>query len=442
MRTLLRKALDTDRIIHPHRRTSGRRKKLLVLLGAGSSISCGMPTVAELDKQMTSWATAWSDVHQWPNYFVALWKAVERYYAAGKLSLRPTVNFEKAIGEMVALSHWVTPAPWGDTLREITCQSAMPPYLHFPFAADYGPTITIRDQLSHLLIKLATYMRGLSGSLDRTARSIAQYGTLLRKLREVFDVGIYNLNYDTVALTAWPDAYVGFDSTGAFDAGAVNRRTTWGFIYHLHGSVHHSLKGPLDDRIEWRPDLTSEFFDGHQGLSADTRSDGRSFPKTTLVAGGFKLDQLLVEPFHSLHASLVRHLYQADAVLIGGYGFADSHVNRALRNRLATCATQHRPPVLVLDRGNDDTDPMAFRHDLWANEVCRTLHVSGWCFRKPGHDSPPDVAELALKKGYEVVPGHRVALWYGGFVEAVSRVDAIVSWLDGSDDKTLAAPAS
>jgi hypothetical protein len=35
-----------------------------------------------------------------------------------------------------------------------------------------------------------------------------------------------------------------------------------------------------------------------------------------------------------LQAALVRHVYEADAILIGGYGFADVHVNRALRNRL------------------------------------------------------------------------------------------------------------
>src|SRR6266542_3210320 len=37
-------------------------------------------------------------------------------------------------------------------------------------------------------------------------------------------------------------------------------------------------------------------------------SGQKANPSTTLIAGGFKLDQLLVEPFHSLHASFVRHV--------------------------------------------------------------------------------------------------------------------------------------
>jgi hypothetical protein len=63
-----------------------------------------------------------------------------------------------------------------------------------------------------------------------------------------------------------------------------------------------------------------------------------------------------------MHASLVRHVYAADAILIGGYGFGDVHINRALRNRLAMPGK--RPPVMVLDRANAKTDPMAFREDF------------------------------------------------------------------------------
>ena len=107
----------------------------------------------------------------------------------------------------------------------------------------------------------------------------------------------------------------------------------WHFLYHLHGSAHYSLSPPEGHGpIVWRPDLHGQFNDGHSGIAGDQRSDGKSFPTTKLIAGGLKLDQLLVEPFHSFHSALVRDVYEADAILIGGYGFGDEHVNRALRN--------------------------------------------------------------------------------------------------------------
>ena|SRR5437660_4817284 len=105
------------------------RKKLLVILGAGSSIPRGMPSVAVLDEYMKGWGRDWAEHYNFPNYFDALWQSVQSYYESGNFSLRPSLNFEKILGEMVALSHWVAPAPWGDTLRQIVSGGALPPEL-------------------------------------------------------------------------------------------------------------------------------------------------------------------------------------------------------------------------------------------------------------------------------------------------------------------------
>ena len=205
-------------------------------------------------------------------------------------------------------------------------------------------------------------------------------------------------------------------------------------MYHLHGSVHHSLVGVFGNEICWR-DLGEKFIDGHQGQPGDKRTEGRSFPKTTIVAGGFKLDQLLVEPFHLFHAALVRHVYAADAILIGGYGFTDVHINRALRNRFAIPA--RRLPVMVLYHAGSKTDPMAFRYDPWAFELCAALNASGNYFFEPGHTSPPIPSELAATGAFEVSTPHRVAIGYGGFGEAATRLDGILPWLDGQPDDVL-----
>ena len=69
---------------------------------------------------------------------------------------------------------------------------------------------------------------------------------------------------------------------------------------------------------------------------------------------------------------------------------------------------------------------MAFRDDLWANELCLTLGTNGHFFSESGHTSPPVPAELAAKGAFEVAAPHGVALWHGGFVEAATRLDGIV----------------
>ncbi len=424
------------------------RKKLLVILGAGSSISGGMPSVSELDGLVEKWSDAWAAKHGFSNHYRALKTAMENYYGQGAARPKPSLNFETILGQMVALSHWMTPAPFGDPLRQVACEGAAPPNLTFSSAslfggpAPYAATVEVTDQLTHILVELAKCFRSRCIAINSIDEVFSKYRALDDALCASFDVGIYNLNYDTLAEMAWPGAYTGFDAKGEFDAAMVHRRQEWGFVYHLHGSVHHALNQPTGgDRIVWRNDLSASFNDGYPGRPGDKRSEGRELPITTLVAGGFKLDQLLVEPFHSLHAALVRHVYEADAVLIGGYGFSDEHVNRALRNRLAGRVAKERGPVMVLDRADDRADPMACRYDHWAHNLIRSLQAPGDFFREPGHAAwPAPPKALAAKGAFEVSREHRVALWHGGFVEAVSRLDAMVAWLFGADDMVLAAP--
>lgn len=413
------------------------KKKLLVILGAGSSIPLGMPSVSSLDEKMKEWGRCWAAEHRFPDYFDALWHSIEAYYESGHSNLHPPLNFEKVLGEMVALSHWMEPAPWGDTLRQVASIGAPPPELSFPYPEKYGPTVTVMDQLSYLLGKLARHMRVLCQGLDSASAKTCQYNALIAAFRDAFDVGIYNLNYDTAALAAWPDAYTGFGKKGMFEPGIIHKRRKWDFVYHLHGSVHHSLVRPMGGQIYFRSDLADSdgFLDTLEGGSGDKRSEGRSLPRTTLIAGGFKLDQLLVEPFHSLHAALVRHIHAADAIVIGGYGFGDVHINRALRNRLTVPGA--RPPVMVLDRAGDKTDPMAFRADIWAYELSTTLATGGSFFFEPGYLSPPFPSDLVTRGSFEVAGQHRIALWHSGFTEAATRLDGIVPWLDGGPDEVL-----
>ncbi len=412
-----------------------------MILGAGSSIAEGMPSVPAIDDLMKKWSAEWADSTKSRNYFDLIWKAVECYYSAEKPALRPILNFEKILGDMLALANWMTPAPYGNSLRQITCDNAAP---HSKVASidGYGSSASINSQVTYLLRCLATHMRDHSRRLDLTTKDFIRYQNLISDIRNTFDLGIYNLNYDNVALSAWRDAFTGFERSGDFDPGAVHGRREWGFLYHLHGSVHHTLVGPFGDSILWQVDLAAQFDDGQEGRAPDKRSDSKSLPKTTLVAGGFKLDQLLIEPFQSFYASLIRHVYEADAFVIGGYGFGDIHVNRALQNRFFD-RSHARPPVLVLTKSKPLTDPMLFRNDTWSWELCGTLNANTHYFVEPGHTSAPRISALIKSKSFEVESRSRVAIWHSGFNEAIDRLDCILPWLAGkAADSVLGPPSS
>ncbi len=253
-----------------------------------------------------------------------------------------------------------------------------------------------------------------------------------RRLRDEFEVGIYNLNYDNLAHRAWPDAFTGINF-GRFDGRAIGQRREWDFIYHLHGSVHYSFAAsPARHEVLWRDDLGGDF-DVCRHLSPEMTSGFRPVLPATLVVGGYKLDQLLVDPAQSFHAALVRHVHEADAVLIAGYGFGDAHVNRALRNRFDLPLSDRlgRPPVVVLDKTTSTahaTVSVRQGYEFWAWEPTHTLNCRFWSGpARPGAST--SIEQLVEERAFEVDMGNRTAVWHGGFVEALDCIDRIIAWL-------------
>ena len=402
-------------------------------------MSVRMPGVDQIGELMRTWARDWATKEHLLDCYTTIEGSVREHLEYGHHSRAPALNFERLLGEMSALSHWMEPAPFGAILREVVCNGAAPVDFDFPNADAYGPKNNIDAQLLYLLDRLAKQIRAETLAIDRSTPAFNDYTLLISTLRERFDVGVYNLNYDNIALSAWPGAHVGFDASGAFSPSSVYDRQAWDFIYHLHGSVHHCLIGSVGRDIEWRCKLGGEFKDSDPGSVTDRYSEDKNLPKSTLIAGGFKLDQLLVEPFHSLHAAFVRHVYEADAILFGGYGFGDAHVNRALRNRLECRPCEQRPPIMILDRAAEPTEALRFRQDRWAWELQTTLSVDQWFFAEAGQPNPANPSDLVARGGFELAPIHCTAVWYAGFHAAAARAQDIACWLDDGDARRLQA---
>jgi hypothetical protein len=357
------------------------------------------------------------------DYFNTLWTAAAAYVA--DYPRVPDPNFEQILGSMMNLAHWETPPPRGNLLRFlIGGRSGLAP--------DHLQTQLILDQLSHLFGKLARHMRERSAVIEKGAPAFTAYAGVFAGLRDHFDLGVYTLNYDTGLVSALPDAFTGFTSTGFFDPRAVLERREWDFGYHLHGSVHHTLVDGYSTEIRWRHDLAGEFHDGDEVPPSQSMTEFRTFPRTTLIAGGLKLDQLLVDPFQTLYASLIRHVHEADAILIAGYGFGDVHINRALQNRLSQLSA--RPPVIVVDKTSPTELPMGIRegigNSLWAWNLTQTLK----CSFNPAAgriDSRSLISILLDEAKFERSMDDKVAIWHGGFETIANSIDKFSARLTG-----------
>ena len=158
----------------------------------------------------------------------------------------------------------------------------------------------------------------------------------------------------------------------------------------------------------------------------------KPIPLTTLLAGGFKLDQLLADPYQTFYSALVRHAQEADSILIAGYGFGDLHVNRAIRNRFErTYDDRSSPSVVILEKSRPErarTGRLEI-NQFWSYELTHTLRTtfSDGC-ENPSKNSST-IEDFIVEREFEQDCKTRVAIWHGGFREAVSDVDKIVEWL-------------
>ena len=412
------------------------KPKLLVILGAGSSIPCGMPSVGDINDQMKDWSREWKPTTRLSGdagtgVFNDLWEIVEGYYRSNHYGIG--ANYERVLSEMTALASWLTPSPFGDALRAAVQDGA--PVSAFAWPRDctepYFYRKLIMEQQAFLLGKLADYIRERSKSLDAGSSEFAVYKKLLLRLRNQFDLGIYNLNYDIVARSAWPEAFHGFNSSGVFDPLCVSLCREWGFIYHLHGSVYHCISSPAHrPSLVWKDDLNGSFVD-QQTLAPDMAQQFRPIPLTTLIAGGFKLDQLLADPYQTFYSALVRHVHEADAILIAGYGFGDLHVNRVIRNRFDRPDDDVPfPPVVVITKSCPDTLQTASRqsHEFWAYQLTHTLNTK-FKITNQHLNRKLTVAPFIQQHEFENSLLDRVAIWHGGFIEALSSFDKIANRL-------------
>jgi hypothetical protein len=423
------------------------KKRLLVILGAGTSVSLGMPSMSQLNRKMEDWAKEWSATQAHGiNYFQRI--------TENRKHVEKEPNFENLLADMNSL---INSFPfWGS---EIAPSKAPDPVLMWFRAADAFADLNIRpnighdnprseiiDQLDFLYVKLADSFRSAcvefsKSDLDNPRHPFQLYMGFFAYLREHFDIGIYNLNYDSLAYTATKDLFTGFDDdTGEFLPDIITHRQEWEFIYHIHGSVHFTFKDVSvmtdtvfylkpEEEIVWQKDLSKDRFTYTNG--SRSRSDGRHFQAASLVAGGWKLEQIQSEPFLSLYSQFPRHVSEADAILVAGYGFADSHINSVLHNYLYRTEPEKRPPILVIDFAVD-RERMPLRFDSWANAMTHTFDIVNRGFRHMGyHVDECDLPDELRPMDTEFTLNPPVAVWCGGFDKTFMRSFEFMRWLDG-----------
>ncbi len=415
-----------------------RKKKLMVVVGAGASIELGMPSVSEVDHLFSEWA---KEGYQLTNdedktLYCYIRDEVNRHYSLNpKQGLQKKTNFEEILYVILQLSaalgddNYSLPmnAFWG--LKEL-------PKIESYTGEKFVDGNDLRQLCSRLVDKLtAEFRERCKTSKDKNQQNFLDFKNFINQLSDDYDVAFISLNYDNLITQAYPNLFTGFKDNGLFDPASVFGRSDWGLIYHLHGSVHFDMQGePLNmHAIKWNSDLNSTFSGNSSGRNSQDTSEGISMPTSVIVAGYGKANQIQRVPFRTYYSRIDEIVTKADAFLFMGYGFNDLHLNNSLH---AIRGRDQNKPVVIIDWAPDDQDPMQFRSDEWSYNLCRTVPVnaSEMATKKYKH-AAPDIADLKSREEFEVSSNRKypLSIWYGGFIEACKNYSKIKSELEESN---------
>ena len=374
--------------------TMKRKKRAMVLVGAGASLEFGAPSTAQLTKNIGQ------KVKNDPRMkkcggdqaYQKIFNVLSRYLKDGTNA----VNFEHIYHCAHELLFTFEPVfgafnEYRPILQPFTCRR-----------------IQISEQVLRELIKrmVEFLFEELSETCKNPTIGLGPLSSFLERLRRNHITRIYTTNYDDFLLQAACDLYTGFDSEPSPDAKGFDRRAFWqetdtDCVFHLHGSVHLGFPfapAPSADfgDLCWFDDRAEALRHSSHPGSGRRRMDGSQTVRTAMITGLDKLSHLQQQPFSQYYASMARDAMTSDIIYVIGYGLGDLHLNTWLAEARRM---EPMPPLIFVDCWrNGFPHDMAFEQDYKINEMFRALRMymgtsyndveygNGWTLAKNSRD--------------------------------------------------------
>lgn len=413
-------------------------KKLLIVTGAGASIDFGMPSVKEIDKLFQGWALIDHCLanNNSESLYSYLRHELETYVSQNKQNYVDSfINFENLLFTIQSLHSLINDREnkyFNNRLNPFIGNISLPEIERNKILK--VPTLyNLANLHSCLVDNLLDHIRQLCrNALPIKKIELNKLRGLLNSIKSEFEIGVINLNYDNVILSALPDLTTGFHpETLQFDRELLYKNS-WNFLYHIHGSIHFDMKpDPKKEemhKIFWNDNLSSTFSQNAAGRNSNTTGEGIQHLNSVIIAGLDKTNQLLREPFSSYFMQLDRKIYEADSILFIGYGFADLHLNSSFP--FVRHDTKYRK-VVVIDFADDTQGGLSFRHDSWQFGLFNTIPYNGFEMGTPGIREPQNVGHFKRNKILEQSsnPKYPLAVWYNGLMEACDNPELIIKEL-------------
>jgi hypothetical protein len=422
---------------------SSKKKKLMVVVGAGASMELGMPGVYAIDKLFCDWSKEHYKLAEDENqslYSYIRCKINHRYYSLNpKAGYTKKTNFEEVLYVILQLSAALSDDRdngYNFPMNAFHDLKEFPKIISFEREKLVDGN-DLRQLCFFLIDKLIDEFRERCKTAKASnLENFEHFKNFITQLNNDYDVAFISLNYDNLITQVCPGLFTGFnENSGLFDAVSVYERDRWGLIYHLHGSVHFDMQGDKSDMhaIKWNSDLNSKFEANSLSRSAQRTTEGIMMPTSVIVTGYGKTNQIQKLPFRTYYSRLDEIALTAYAFLFLGYGFNDLHLNNCFHS---IRKGKRAKPVVVVDWAEDTQNPLEFRSDRWPNNLCQTLQVNARDMVNKGYQQAVAViADLKSNDEFEISnnPKTPLAIWYGGFIKACQNYKKIKEEIDSAD---------
>ncbi len=397
-----------------------RKKKLLIIAGAGSSIPFDMPSTGDIN---TLLSTYFQDCYRTDDS-----RSVDVYsYLREVTNNLSNSNYEDILYDINLLGLISNPLntlsslinlPLSPNIRDVIFENVIP----------------MNHDLFTTVVKMANdkileEFRARCLRLNRNTDIFNNLKKFINGLRYRYEVGIINLNYDDILSTACPYMFNGFNDVGEFKPQEVIYKDKWNFNYNIHGSVHYDMAGDENSihSIKWVSDLNSDFNGNSLGRNCQVTKEGMSHPTSAIITGYDKPNQLFRYPFSIFYSILDRLVYEADKYMFIGYGFNDYHLNKSF-NRVSLGKNKS---IFIITLTEDKIqNPMKFRNDPWAKQVEEIFLADKHNFisNKVGEKSCYTIGKL--RPNY--IEHHKdklFSIWHHGILSACENKDQIYKYL-------------
>lgn len=308
---LQRTPVSAQRIVANNMEQSITRPRVLVILGAGSTLHAGAPSTQDIDDLITKVEDS---------TISSVIRLLEEQRTTGYF------NFETVLAALEELDEFSGRKKFPTTLANIGGSLAA--------FTDWLPDFTSSNDAPFMELRLRLIGNIKNFVIGRTYLSSPErLKSFFDKLRVYFNLTVVTLNYDDLIDRSgdWYDGFVAaqHSDNAEFDYNGFAQRSMQEptVLLHLHGSVRFTFP-PFSPSPSPKGEIVRRSCAVY-GLASTFHAPQGIRQPTPIIAGGGK-DRWMTRacvPFGYYYNALINTVQMCSRVIVAGYGGGDEHVN-------------------------------------------------------------------------------------------------------------------